>query len=142
MLDRVYNKPSSISISDIVYSSGNSNACFNINVENADWVGKYGLYVDLGLNTLIGTLTINNTGGLTFTSPSILTKDRRPNNSSTNDITIPVGTYNVCIDVEGTTSGAEIGSDSYEVNGEFRLIDSNGYNLNPEQVVYVSKIFA
>ena len=142
VLDRVYNKPSSISISDIVYSSGNSNACFNINVENADWVGKYGLYVDLGLNTLIGTLTINNTGGLTFTSPSILTKDRRPNNSSTNDITIPVGTYNVCIDVEGTTSGAEIGSDSYEVNGEFRLIDSNGYNLNPEQVVYVSKIFA
>ena len=142
VLDRVYNKPSSISISDIVYSSGDSNACFNINVENADWVGKYTLYVYLGVNTLDGTLTINNTDGLTFTSPSISATDATRNNSSTNDITIPVGTYNVCIDVEGTTSGAEIGRDYYRVNGEFRLIDSNGYDLNPEQVVYVSKIFA
>ena len=142
VLDRVYNKPSSISISDIVYSIDNSSACFNINVENADWVGKYGLYVYLGANTLDGTLTINSTDGLTFTSPSISATDTSPNNSSTNDITIPVGTYNVCIDVKGTTSGTEIGSDSYAVNGEFRLIDSNGYDLNPEQVVYVSKIFA
>ena len=142
VLDRVYNKLSSISISDIVYSNENSNACFNIKVENADWVGKYGLYVYLGANTLIGTLTINNTGGLTFIPPSILAREAKPSNISVKDITIPVGTYNVCIDVDGSTSGTEIGSDSYEVNGEFRLIDSNGYDLNPEQVVYVSKIFA
>ena len=142
VLDRVYNKPSSISISDIVYSSGNSNACFNINVENAEWVGKYTLRVYLGVNTLDRTLTINNTDGLTFTSPSISATDTRPYNSSTNDITIPIGTYNVCIDVTGTISGTEIGSDSYEVSGEFRLIDSNGYDLNPEQVVFVNKIFA
>ena len=142
VLDRVYNKPSSISISSIVYPVDNSSACFNINVENADWVGKYTLYVYLGENILDGTLTINNTDGLTFTSPSISAINRRHNNSSTNDITIPVGTYNVCIDVEGTTLDTEIGSGSYELNGEFRLIDSNGYNLNPEQVVYVNKIFA
>lgn len=134
VLDRVYNKPSSISISDIVYSSGNSNACFNIKVENADWVGKYTLYVYLGINTLYGTLTIINTDGLTFTSPSISATDTSPENWSTNDITIPVGTYNVCI--------AVLGKESHEVNGEFRLIDSNGYDLNPEQVVFVNKIFA
>ena len=142
VLDRVYNKPSSISISDIVYSSGDSNACFNINVENADWVGKYTLYVYLGINTSYGTLTIINTDGLTFTSPSISAIDTSPNNWSANDITIPVGTYNVCIDVTGATSGTEIGSDYYSVNGEFRLIGVNGYDLNPEQVVYVNKIFA
>ena len=141
VLDRVYNKQSSISIENIVYSSDNSSACFNIKVENADWVGKYGLYVYLGLNTLDGTLTINNTGGLTFSSISILTRDAKPRNKSVNDITIPVGTYNVCIDVTGAASGVEIGSDSYQVNGEFRLIDVNGYDLNPEQVVYISKIF-
>ena len=143
VLDRIYNKPSSISIENIVYSSDNSSACFNIKVENADWVGKYGLYVYLGINTLDGTLTINSTDGLTFISTSILSRDANPRNISVsvNDITIPVGTYNVCIDVEGTTSGVEIGSDSYQVNGEFRLIDVNGYDLNPEQVVYVNKIF-
>lgn len=142
VLDRIYNKPSSISIENIVYSIENSNACFNINVENAEWVGKYTLDVYLGANTLDGTLTINNTDGLTFTSTSISAINRRPNNSSTNDITIPVGTYNVCIDVEGATSGTQIGSEDYVVNGEFRLIDSNGYDLNPKQVVHVSKIFA
>ena len=141
VLDRVYNKPSSISISNIVYSSGNSNACFNINVENADWVGKYKLYAYLGVNTSNVTLTINNTGGLTFISTSISLTDTNPRNISVNDITIPVGTYNVCIDVDGTTSGTEIGSNSYEVTGEFRLIDVNGYDLNPEQSVFVSKIF-
>ena len=142
VLDKIYNKPSSVSIQDIVYSYGNSIACFNIKVENADWFGKYNLNTTLGGNTLQGTITITNLGGLTFVDTSCVADYPSLANSEINNITIPIGTHNVCISTDGVTRGVEVGNDSYNVYSNFRLLDSNGFDLNPEQVVFVNKTFA
>ena len=143
VLDRVYNKPSSISIENIVYSSGSSQARFDIVVSNSDFVGKYS--ISSGINTdgetFNGILNIIDDGGLAFTYLTCTATQVSPLAYESDDITIPIGTYNVLISIIGSPTGIDNNGDGlsiYFTSGEFRLYDSNGFDLTPEQVVLVN----
>ena len=137
VLDRIYNKPSKLTIANIVDTDGQS--CFDLIVENDTFEG----FVSLSIETKDGVTS----GTSTFDENTILHihHGSSPYNTKTQlfPITLTTGTVNKCFVVDGVFDGAytppagELYNPS--VFGILQILDSNEYPLSPPLTIAISK---
>ena len=140
VLDRVYNKPSKLTIANIVYTDGQS--CFDLIVENDTFEG----FVLLSIETIDGVKS----GTSTFDGNSVSHTHNvnSPSNIKTQlfPITLTTGTVNKCFVVDGVFDSAYIpkGAELYNpsVYGILQILDSNKYPLSPPETIYISKFIS
>ncbi len=133
VLDRIYDKPSSISIENIVYTDGQS--CFDLIVENDTFEG----FVSVSIETMNGVMS----GTATFDGNSVSHTHNvnSPYNTKTQlfPITLTTGTVNKCFVVDGVFDSAYTPSPNPSVFGVLKILDSNEYPLSPPVTIAISK---
>ena len=142
VLDRIYNKPSKLTVANITYSNNSSQACFDLIVENQTFNGVAFLQVLTTNGITSGTATFN---GETVTHTHI---DNNSYNSTYIEIPIEleVGTINKCFVLNGVRNTSYVPEPSetgiYNVYGLLEIRDVNGYPLSPSIEINLSKFIS
>ena len=137
VLDRIYNKQSSISLSNSSASMGQ--ICFDLNVSNDSFDGF--LSITLETTDGIDTATAEYDGNTVSRTHNPLL----PNNTTTQvfPISLTVGTHGNCFTVSGTLDDAYTppsgGTYNPAVYGSIEVLDSNGYILADRIILLASK---
>lgn len=137
VLDRIYNKPSKLTIANIVDTGAQS--CFDLIVENDTFEGFVSLLIETKNGVMSGTSTFDGN------SVSNTHNVNSPSNTEIKlfPITLTTGTVNKCFVVDGvfdntyTPPSGELYDPS--VYGILQILDSNGYPLSPPVSIAKSK---
>ena len=131
VLDRIYNKPSKLTIANIVDTGAQS--CFDLIVENDTFEGFVSLSIETKNGVMSGTSTFDGN------SVSHTHNGSSPYNTKTQlfPITLTKGTVNKCFVVDGVFDSAYTPPPS--VYGILQILDSNKYPLSPPVIITASK---
>ena len=141
VLDRIYDKPSSIYIQNIEYT-GSEQACFDLVVANNTFNGSLALSVETRNGTKSG-ITTSGTDSVSRTHVI-----GSPNNYAYQSfaLSLPIGTHNKCVSITGVPDPDYVpnGTEVFDptVYGTLEIIDSNGYPLSTPIKIFISKFLA